>query len=61
MTTEQLLEFCVLPDTEKTRNYVEERRALFEQMQQVCDWDKGLCPLPSGVMVDMKMPRTGYM
>jgi hypothetical protein len=60
MTTEELLAFCALPDTEKARAYVESRRALFEKMQEVCDWDKGLCPLPDGVLVDTKMPRTGY-
>lgn len=59
MTTEQLLEFCALPDTEQTRKYVEARRGLLEMMQEVCDWDKGLCPLPEGVMVDTEMPRTG--
>lgn len=57
MTTEQLLEFCALPDTAKTREYVEARRGLLEKMQAVCDWDKGLCPLPDGVMVDTEMPR----
>ena len=57
MTTEQILEFCNLADTEKTRAYVEARRGLFEKMQQVCDWDKGVAPLPQGVLVDCEMPR----
>lgn len=57
MNTDQLLEFCALPDTEKTRAYVEERRGILEKMQEVCDWDKGLCPLPDGVLVDTQMPR----
>ena len=56
MTTEELLEFCALPDTENTRKYVEDRRGILEKMQEVCDWDKGLCPLPEGVLVDTAMP-----
>lgn len=60
MTTEDLLAFCCLPDTPDTREYVEQRRGVLEKMQQVCDWDKGLCPLPDGVLVDKRMPRTGY-
>lgn len=57
MTVEQLLEFCALPNTAKAREYVEARRDLLEKMQVVCDWDKGLCPLPKSVMVDTEMPR----